>query len=155
MSSIDDLQQPVVGLPCCNSRPSVDDSRRKDATDTGCRFVGARRDLLIRQGAEWVGDDHRFEPLGAERRALNLSFVQERVRDDDGSGNPSSFQPDRVVQTARRAGPSITDRGDYRVGFPCNPVQQLRVRCPREALLRVVPHLGERHVVAEARDRRP
>ena len=84
-----------------------------------------------------MGDDDRGESLGAQGRALDIRFMSERRGDDDRGGDATCLQPDRVVQTARRAGPSIAYRGDDDVVLGGNPVEQIGRRHPREAVLRV------------------
>ncbi len=88
-------------------------------------FFRARLDLVVGQGAERVRDDHRLELVRTQGGALHLRLSGERRGDDDGGGNAACFQPDRVVQTARRAGPSITDGGDHRVVLGGDSIEQL------------------------------
>ncbi len=88
-------------------------------------FSRASLDLVVGQGAERVGNNHRLELVCAQGGALNLCLSGERRGNDYGGGNAACFQPDRVVQTARRAGPSITDGGDHRVVLGGDPIEQL------------------------------
>ena len=96
-----------------------------DALNLRDGFSRASLDLVIGQSAEWVGDHHRLELVGAQGGTLNLRLIGERCGNDDGGGNAAFFQPDRVVQTARRAGPSITDGSDHHVVLGGDPVEQL------------------------------
>ncbi len=88
-------------------------------------FSRASLDLVVGQGAERVGNDHRRELACAQGGALDLRLFGERRGDDDGGGHAACFQPDRVVQTARRAGPSIADGGDHHVVLGGDPIEQL------------------------------
>ena len=70
-----------------------------------------------------MGNDDRFESVRAQGGALDLRLSGERRGNDDGGGNAACLQPDRVVQTARRAGPSITDGGDHHVVLGGDPIE--------------------------------
>ena len=75
-------------------------------------------------------DYHRFEMLGAERGALDLGFMNECIGNDDGCRDPASFQADCVVQTARRARPSIANRGDDDVDLRGDLVEERSLGWP-------------------------
>ena len=100
-------------------------------------------DLLIRQSAERVSDHDRGEIVHAERIALHLCLMQEFRSDDNCRGAAGGFQSDAVMRTARRARPSVADRGHHDVVIGGNGRDQRWVGLLREALLAVIVHCGK------------
>ena len=72
-------------------------------------------DLLVGQSAERMFDHDQGEIGHAERIALRLCLVQEFRSDDNCRGAAGGFQSDAVMRTARRARPSVADRGHHNV----------------------------------------
>jgi hypothetical protein len=62
-----------------------------------------------------VFDHDRGEIAHAERITLHLRLVQEFRGHDNCRGAAGGFQSDAVMRTARRARPSVTDRGEHDV----------------------------------------
>jgi hypothetical protein len=85
-----------------------------------------------------VRDDHRFDLFSTEDGTLHLGFTGECGGNDNRGGNPSTFEPDRVVQTARRAGSSIAYGGDHNVVLGGNPIEECGGCDSRETFLRVL-----------------
>jgi hypothetical protein len=99
---------------------------------------GAGVDLGLGKRAQRVIDHDRREVGHAERVALHLRLVQEFGGDDD-RGRPSQrFELDAVMRTARRARPSIADRGQDDVVIGGDRGEQRWIGILREALLAVV-----------------
>ncbi len=95
-------------------------------------------DLLVGESAERVLDHDWVKIAHAERVALHLRLVQEFGGDDD-RGRPSQrFELDAVMRTARRARPSIADRGQDDVVGGGDRGEQRWIGILREALLTVV-----------------
>ena len=80
----------------------------------GC-LCGAGVDLGLRDRAEGMVDDDRFEIGHAERGPLDLGLMQKLGGDNHGDGASKGFKSDAVMRTARRARPSIADRGQNKV----------------------------------------
>ena len=72
-------------------------------------------DLLVGESAERVLDHDGVKIAHAERVALHLRLVQELRGDDNCRGAAGGFQSDAVMRTARRARPSVADRGHHDV----------------------------------------
>ena len=87
----------------------------QDGHALGSRLLRALLDLLIGQSAERVVNYDRDEIAHAERVALHLCLVQEFRSDDNCRGAAGGFQSDAVMRTARRARPSVADRGHHDV----------------------------------------
>ena len=68
-------------------------------------------DLLVGERAERVFDDDRGEIVHTESITLHLCLVQEFRGHDNCRGAAGGFQSNAVMRTARRARPSIADRG--------------------------------------------
>lgn len=71
------------------------------------RCVGFRLDFRSRLVLDWMRDVHRIEVWPSQRRRLRAGRQTEFVRRDRDRGDAHCFEPDRVVQTARCARPSI------------------------------------------------
>ena len=93
----------------------------QDADALGGGLLRALLDFLVGQGAERVLDHDQSEIAHAERIALHLRLVQELRGDDNCGGAAGGFQSDAVMRTARRARPSVADRGqdDVALGGDC------------------------------------
>jgi len=72
-------------------------------------------DFCVGQCAERVLNDDGNELVHAECIALHLRLVQKLRGDDDRRRAAGGFEPDPVMRTARRARPSVADRGQYDV----------------------------------------
>jgi len=105
--------------------------------------------LLIGKRAQRMLDDYRVQPFHPQRRPLDIRFMHEGIGDDNGCRQPSSFEAHSVVQTARRTGPSITDRGEHYVIIGRDFTDQFGARQPREAFLPVVVDLPEGEFLIE------
>jgi hypothetical protein len=57
-----------------------------------------------------------------------LGGVDEHFGDNRRRGEALPFQGDSVVQTARRAAPSIADAGNHQIGVPVKLGQHFRLR---------------------------
>jgi len=123
----------------------------QDGGALGGGLLRALLDLLVGEGAERVFDHHRGEFVHAERVALHLCLVQEFRSDDNCRGAAGGFQSDGVMRTARRARPSVTDRGHYDVVSGGDSRDQRRVGFLGEALLAVVVHCSKRDFFLEFR----
>jgi DUF917 family protein len=83
------------------------------------------------------------EIVHAKRIALHLRLVQEFRSDDNCRGAAGCFEADAVMHTARRARPSVADRGHHDVVGGVDGRDQRRVGLLGEALLAVVVHCGK------------
>ena len=89
-------------------------------------------------------DDDRREPWGSEGFTLNACLMLEGVSDDDGCRDSTLFQFNRVVQTARRARPSIANCCDDHVNLFGDLFKEGAICRTRETRFRVVPHTTKR-----------
>lgn len=114
-------------------------------------LLRALLDLFLGQSAERVVDYDRGEVAHAERVALHLCLVQELRGDDNCRGAAGGFQSDAVMRTARRARPSVADRGHHDVVVHSDGRDQRRVGLLGEALLAVVVHCSKADFFLEFR----
>jgi hypothetical protein len=115
------------------------------------RLLRALLDLFLGQSAERVVNYDRGEVAHAERVALHLCLVQEFRSDDNCRGAAGGFQSDAVMRTARRARPSVADRGHHDVVIGSDGRDQRRVGFLGEVLLAVVVHCGKRGFLLQFR----
>lgn len=112
-------------------------------------LLDSQGNLLIGQRAQRMLDDHWAQPLHPQRRPLDLRFMHEGLGDDNGCRQPPLFEAHTVVQTARCAGSSITDRREHYVIISRDFIDQFGAREPGEALLSVVVDLPEGEFLIE------
>ena len=111
-----------------------------------CAFLQQLCDLRGQQlhprfqsdGAD-VGDGMRaddvWEAPNAHQPSVGFRCVDEDAGDDGGCGEPQTLQGNSVVQTARRAAPSIANPGDNQVGVAVQFGHHLRLGRQRGAVL--------------------
>lgn len=114
-------------------------------------MLRALLDFLLGKGAERVLDHDWGEIAHAERIALHLRLVQELRGDDNCGGAAGCFETDAVMRTARRARPSVADRGHHDVVVHSDGRDQRRVGLLGEALLAVVVHCSKADFFLEFR----
>ena len=85
---------------------------------------------FLKLGGADVGDRVRADQVGKFRNShkacVRLRSVLENVRNNRDRGEPLLLQGDSVVQTARRATPSISYPGYHYVGVPVQGLQYFR-----------------------------
>jgi len=91
------------------------------------RLGGAGVDLGLGDRAEGVVDHDGREVGHTEGGALHLGLVRELGGNDDRGRAAQGFEGDAVMRTARRARPSIADRGQDDVVLGGDPRDQRRV----------------------------
>src|SRR5215467_14550103 len=162
-------QAPCGGLrPAARDRPSLASGphRRGDLTATGVsRAAEQARQLLHRLlsapahgvrllSAERVLYDEQREPRGAERCHFAHGEILEDGGPDEAGGRPALGHFQRVVETPRRAGASVSGAGEDQVAVLREPLDDLvggggggiglppvHHRLDAEALLEKRPHL--------------
>jgi len=88
-------------------------------------FHGPGHNLVVSKSAQRVGNDSWLKPICAQGLTLYIRFMKERIGKNDSCWCAVTFEGDRVVQTARRAGSSITDCGHDSVGLAGDPVYKI------------------------------
>ena len=78
--------------------------------------IGARGDLLWGLVLNWMGDVHGFKVRTPQCSGLDPCRAREFVGGHGDCRDSQILQPDRIVQTARGAGPSIGQAFYYGVG---------------------------------------
>ena len=100
---------------------------------------GQQLDPRIQSDGADVGDGMRADDVGEARHAhqlrVGLGCRDEYIGDDGGGGETQPLQGNSVVQTARRAAPSIADAGDNQVGVAVQFGHHLRLWRKRRAVL--------------------
>jgi hypothetical protein len=122
-AAVDPTRSPLDFRPRGDRRRSAGETRaarpRPLGRDLHERRVGelpgeaAERVLVA--SPDGVGDDERVVAGRAEARGGRRDDALERLGDEDGRGRPALLDQDRVVQTARRARPSVAHARDHEV----------------------------------------
>ena len=100
--------------------------------------------FCIGKRTQRMGDNNRFECCHTKRSPLNIDFILETHRYDDGRWNAFRFQAYRVVRTARGTGASIANGGDHDITFCGDLGNELRRGVPRKALFLVMRNQSKR-----------
>ncbi len=109
----------------------------------GRQLVGPFLKIGWAYAGDWMGA-YQVRKVGHSHEAgVSLRRSLEHVGDDGGGGKPLLLQGDSVVQTARRATPSIANAGNDHVGAPVKVFQHLRMGRQRRRVLLGIEYLGE------------
>lgn len=103
--------------------------------------VGAGADFFLSLILDWVRDVNRVQIRASEGRSLRASSSREHVRRYGYAGDSEAFKASRVVQTARCARSSISQRFDHRLNIGvADPVDDFRRRRLSESRLGLADH---------------
>ena len=110
-------------------------------------------DSLVQPCVADVGDGVWADDVGeaghAHQPGIGFGGVDENAGDDGGGWEALPLQGYSVVQTARRAAPSIAYSGDYDVGMAMQLRHDLRLGRQRSAVLLQVDDVGELELVVQ------
>ena len=98
---------------------------------------------------DWVGTNDIGESRYTHQPGVGLRCVDEHAGNDCCRGDALSLQGDSVVQTARRAAPSIADSSDDKVGMAVQLRHHLRLGWKGSAVLLDVEDIRELEFVIE------
>ncbi len=100
-----------------------------------------------------IGDGVRTDDVGKaghpHQAGVGFGGIHEDAGDDGCGWEALPLKGNSVVQTARRAAPSIADAGDDNIGVAVQLGHNLRLRRQRSAVLLDVEDLGELELVVE------